>query len=42
MKPLQSDGPSVNGDISLPAVTEVHSTASLDTGKKAKYEQSLW
>ena len=33
----QSDGPSVNSDISLPAVTEVHSTARLDTGNKSEY-----
>ena len=31
-----SDGPSANSDISLPAVTEVHSTASLDTGNKSE------
>ena len=30
----QSDAPSVNSYISLPAVTEVHSTAGLDTGNK--------
>ena len=31
-----SDAPSVNSDISLPAVTEVHSTASLDTGNNSE------
>ena len=32
----QSDGPSVNRDTFFPAVTEVRSTASLDTGDKSR------
>ena len=32
----QPDGPSVNRDTSLPAVTEVHSTASLYTVNKSE------
>ena len=32
----QSDGPSVNSDISLPSLTEVYSTASLDSSNKSE------
>ena len=32
----RSDSPNVNNDISLPALTKVHSTAKLDTGIKSE------
>ena len=38
---IQPDGLSVNSDISLTEVTEVHSTASLDTGNRVCREQII-